>query len=77
MLMTKSNIGFFVYQGDITEINNLIWPVLELIQDFIHAPLICKFQEDPVKIEQVMLMTKSNRGFFSNQGDITLIIQSG
>ena len=30
-------------------------------------PFIWKFQEDPIKTEKVMLMTKSNKGFFSNQ----------
>ena len=34
--------------------------------------LICKFHEDPIKTEQVMRMTKSNRGFFSNHGHVTL-----
>ena len=43
------------------------------------SPLICKFQELPIKIELVTQMTKSNRGVFSNQGDVTLrfMIQSG
>ena len=50
------------------KINDLIWPVFELTRDFIDVYLICKFCEDLIKTELVMLMTKSNRGFFSNQG---------
>ena len=49
-----------------------IWPVFEMIWDFIHVHLFCKFQEEPIKTEWVMLMTKSNRGFSSNQGNVTL-----
>ena len=53
------------------------WLDFELIRDFIH--LICKIQENLIKTEWVMMMTKSNRGFFSNQGDVTLklMIQPG
>ena len=46
--------------------------------------LICdhlnfKFQEALIKIEQVTLMIKSNRGFFTDRGDVTprLMIRSG
>ena len=50
-----------------SKINDLMWPVFKPFRDFIHIH-ICKFQEDQNKIEWVTLMTKSNRGFFSNQG---------
>ena len=30
------------------------------------------FQEDLIKTERVMLMKKSNRGFFSNQRDVII-----
>ena len=43
----------------------------EFIQDFIHVHLICKFQDDLIKIEWVMLMIVSNIDFFNNQGDVT------
>ena len=51
----------------------------QIVRDFIQGHLICKFNEDLIKTEWVMLMTKSNRDFFSNQGDITLwlMIRSG
>ena len=49
------------------------------ILEFIHIHLICRFQEELIKTECLMLTTKSNRCFFSNQGDITLrlMIPSG
>ena len=61
------------------KINDPIWPGFELIWELILIHLICKFQADPIKTEWVMLMTKSNKDFFSNQGDINvrLMIQSG
>ena len=41
--------------------------------------LICKVQEDVIKTEEVVPMTRSKTGPFSNQVDITLkqLIQSG
>ena len=59
-------------KGCNSKINDPIQTVFELIWDFIHVPLNCKFHEDPIKTEQVMLMLKSNRDFFSNHGDVTL-----
>ena len=56
------------------KLNDPIWPVFELFWDFTDVSLICKFQESPIKTEQVRLMTKSNIGFFSNQGDVTLTL---
>ena len=52
--------------------NNLIWTVFTFFQDFIHVYLICKFQDHPIKTEQVMLMIKSNISFSNNQRNITL-----
>ena len=58
MLMTKTNRGFFQQsRGCNSKINDQTSPVFELIKDFIHVHLICKFQEDLIIIEQVMLMT--------------------
>ena len=56
-----------------SKINNQTWPGFELIQYSIHVHPICKFQEDPIKIEPVMLMTVKLR-LFSNQGNVTLMI---
>ena len=49
-------------------INEAIWQDFELVRDFIAA----QFQEDMIKTEWVMLMTLSNKGFFSNEGEVTL-----
>ena len=65
-LMTKSSRDFFSSQGDVTKMNNPIWPVFELVQDFIYFHLTCKFLDGMVKTEWLLLMTKSNRGFFNN-----------
>ena len=67
MLMKKSNRGFFSNLGDVFTINNSIWPVFNLIRNFIYVHLICKFHEDPIRIRRAMLMAKTNRGFFGNQ----------
>ena len=37
--------------------NDPIWPVFELIRDFIHIHLIAKFQKHLIKIEGLMVMT--------------------
>ena len=55
-----------------SKINDPIWPDFDFIRDFMDAHLICKFQDDLIKTELVM-MTNSNRGFFSNQGEVTMI----
>ena len=73
------NRRFLQSGGCNSKINNLIWTVFEFIQNFIHVHLTCKFQEDPIKTEWVMLMIRSNKGFFNNQGNVSLsaIIRSG
>ena len=49
----KIKTGFFSNRK--SKVNDPIWPVFELIRDFIHAsnpsPLICKCQEDLIKTE--------------------------
>ena len=75
--MTKSNRGFFNNQGDVTQINDSILPVFKLVQDFIHVHIITKLHEHLIKTERVIVMTKSNRGFFSNQGDLNLRLTIG
>ena len=59
---------FSSIKGNNTKINDPIWTVFKFIRDFIHIYLIC-VQKDPIK---VILMTKSKRDFFSNQGNVTL-----
>ena len=78
-LLTKSNMLFQQSRWCNSKINVLIWPVFKLDHEFIHGHLICKFQEHPIKTEWVTLLTKSNRSFFSNQGDVILrlMIRSG
>ena len=53
MLMTKSNRGFFSNQGDVTQTFTIRSDLasFELIRDFIHVHLVCKFQEYPIKTE--------------------------
>ena len=41
----------------------------EFYKDFIHVHLICKFQDDSIKSELVILMIKSNIDFFNTQGN--------
>ena len=35
------------------------------------APVICTFDEDPIKIEGTIDRTRSNMGFFDTQGQVT------
>ena len=63
--------AFSSNQEDVT--NNVpVWPVFILIWDFIHVHLFAGFRK--IKPEWVVLIKKSNRGFFNNQGDVTLKI---
>ena len=66
MLMTKSSRDFFSNQGDVT-LRLMVWQCFELTWECIHINLICKFQKYPIKTVRVTPMTKSNRGYFSNQ----------
>ena len=69
MLMIMSNSGIFSNQRNDTLRQIIpIWPGFEIIRDCIHVHLICKFKEDPIKTEQVMLMTKSNSFFSAIKG---------
>ena len=69
--MIRSKISVSEIKGRSSNINNLIWTVLEFIQDFIYVHLTCKFQDDPIKTKRVMLMIKSNIVFFNNQRNVT------
>ena len=66
-------------RGRNSKINDRIWPVFKLVQYFIHVHIISKLQEHQIKTEGIIVMTKSNTGFYSYQGDATLrlIIRSG
>ena len=59
--------------------NNPSCPGFKLVRDFIHVHLNCKFHEDPIKTECVILVPMSNRGVFGNLEGVTLrlIIRSG
>ena len=35
------------------------------------TPVTCKFDEDPIKIEGTIDLTRSNMGFFATQGQVT------
>ena len=65
---TRSNMGFFGSQGQVT----LIWPKFELIREFMAVLVTCKFDEDLIKIEGTIARTRSNMGFFSTQEQVTL-----
>ena len=71
---SQTEAFFHQSRGYNSKTNYPIWLGFELVRVFIHVHLICKFQEDPIKTEQVMMMTKSNRGFFSNQKNVILKI---
>ena len=61
----KAKQRFFSNQGDV--MLKLIGSNLarfQLIREFIHVHLICKFQEEPIKAEILTQMTKLNKGFF-------------
>ena len=69
MVMTKSIRGFCSNQGNVTcKINDPIWPDLGLVQDVINAQRICRFQEDLIKTELVMLMTTQTEAFLATKG---------
>ena len=54
------------------EVNSLIWPKFELLREIMAVLATCKFDEDPIKIEGTTDRTRSNMGFFSTQGQVTL-----
>ena len=55
-----------------TEVNSLIWPKFELIWELMAVLATCKFDEDLIKTECTIDRTRSNMGFFSTQGKVTL-----
>ena len=54
-----------------TEVNSLIWPKFELIREFMAVLPICKFDEDPIKMEGTINRIRSNMRFFGFQGQVT------
>ena len=36
-------------QGQVTRVSGLIWPKFELVRDFMHVLLICKYKKDRIK----------------------------
>ena len=45
---------FFDTQGHVT-LDNPLWHLIEFHQDFKPVLVICKFEEDPIKIEGAMV----------------------
>ena len=67
----------FGIQGQVTlEVNSRIWPKFELIREFMAVLAACKFDEDLIKIEGTIDRTRSNMGFFSTLGQVTLDVNS-
>ena len=50
---------------------NTVINIAEFIRAFIPDLHICKFQEDPIKTEGLMVMTKSETDIFSSQDSLT------
>ena len=76
----KVNYGLFrLSRASNSEVNSLIPPKFELLWEFMAVPVICKFDEDPIKIEGTINWTRSNMGFFVTQGQVTpkWIVRSG
>ena len=74
MRYAEDNIKQRLFQqsrGRNSKINNSIGQISNSSQ-ILYMSTLSAFQEDPIKTERVLLMTKSNKAFFSNQGDITL-----
>ena len=40
-----------------SDANSPIWPEMEFVQDFMLVLIICKFEEDPIKIEGAIVST--------------------
>ena len=58
MLRTKSDIGFFGTQGQVTPKR------IVLVRDCIRFPVIYNFHKDPIKTKQDMVNARSNKFFF-------------
>ena len=54
-----------------SKVNSPIWPEVELIQDFMHVHVICKFHKDPIKNKKAMLRIRSNIVFSVTQGQVS------
>ena len=51
---------FFNAQGHVlcnSEPNSLVWPESELVQHFMPLLVICKFEENPIKNEDIIAET--------------------
>ena len=58
MVIINSNIGFFFFLNNQVDIT-----LRQLIRDFIHVHLVCKFQAGLIKSKRVMLIIKSTRSY--------------
>ena len=51
--------GYFLQiRESYSETNSQIWSVFDLLRDFVHVLVICKFEEDPFKIKYALLIYK-------------------
>ena len=68
---TRSNMGFFGSQGQVTP----KWKVISgrNSNSSENLWLSCKFNEDPIKTECTINRTRSNMRFFSTQGQVTQV----
>ena len=48
-----SNGHFWQSRGRNSAIAGPIWPIFELVRDFMHVIIICKFHEDPTKMKKL------------------------
>ena len=61
----------FGIQGQVTPKAIVCRPKFELIWELMAVLATCKFDEDPIKIEGTIDLTRSNMGFIGSQGQIT------
>ena len=55
---TRSNMGFFSTQGQVTlDVNSLMWLEVEFVRDFMAVLVTCKTDEDWIKSEVAIVWT--------------------
>ena len=45
----KSKGNFLDAQGQLTVVSSPIWPKFDLVRDFMHVLVTCKYKKDPIK----------------------------
>ena len=66
-IFMKTLMKLRIYDNDRTGLHNSLINIPEFIRAFILDLHICIFQEDPIKTEGLMVMTRSEIGIFSSQ----------